>query len=117
MLIVGIIACGLVAFLLGHSGDKFEARWSKLKDGMTQKEVRRTLGNPTWVGTTGCIGAGNRKVMGWEYERRSLWSATWDGIDFDYIGPGGAPVVYRRVHHSYQWDWRSWIPGHAIARA
>lgn len=117
MLVGGIIVCGCLAFLLGHLWGGFDVRWSKLKDGMTQEEVRRALGNPTWVGTTGCIGAGGKNVTGWEYERRTLCSGTCYEVDFDYVGPGGAPVVYRRIRSSKSWNWRSLIPRHAIARA
>ena len=111
MLIAGIIVCGLFAFLLGRFGDRFNSRWSKLSDGMTQEEVRQALGSPTWIGNSGCTGAGDRMVTRWQYRRREVWRHVYYCVDFDYIGPGGAPVVFRTERFWETWEWPSWWPG------
>ena len=118
MLLAGIIVCGFLAFTLGHFGDRFHTRWSKLRDGMTQEEVKQVLGSPTWIGNTECIGAGGKKVTRWQYRRRGLGRDVNYCIDFDYIGPGGAAVVFRTERWWEEWLWPSWWPrSHAKARA
>ena len=47
---------------------------------MTEAEVRQVLGSPTSTGTS------------------------------EYIGAGGAPVVYRTEHFRGEWDWPLWWP-------
>jgi hypothetical protein len=110
------IGCGLLAVLLAVRGPGFESRWRALKDGMTQKEVTQALGSPTSTGRTGVIGAGDQPVTRWEYKRGG-WRYC---VDFDYIGPGGAPAVFRteRYYQGWEWDWPSWFPwARARARA
>ena len=100
-----VVVCGALAFLLGRFTG-FEPRWRGLSDGMTQPEVKQALGSPTRTGTTGTIGAGNRNVARWEYKRGRCTYC----VDFDYIGPGGVPVVFRTERFSEEWDWPSWWP-------
>ena len=107
-LFAGVIVCGFLAFLLGRlGGPDFSTRWRNLRDGMAQAEVRQALGSPTSAGTTWTIGAGNQNVTRWEYKRgRSTYC-----VDFDYIGPGGAPVVFRTERFCEEWrTWPSWWP-------
>ena len=115
-LFTGVIVCGFLTFLLGRlGGPDFNTRWRNLRDGMAQAEVRQALGSPTSAGTTWTIGAGNQNVTRWEYKRgRSTYC-----VDFDYIGPGGAPVVSRTERFYEEWrTWPSWWPWqHASARA
>src|SRR5690349_24141266 len=92
--VAGIIFCGVLAFCIGRFGG-FEPRWRGLKDGMTQSEVRQVLGPPSWIGTSGCIGAGNKMVIRWEYRRSEPGCDLHYYVDFDFIGIDGAPVVYR----------------------
>ncbi len=102
-----VVVCGLLAFVIGRAGGPdFRVRWRNLKDGMTEPEVKRLLGAPTHVGTTSFQGAGGKPVTRWEYEtgRASYY------VDFDYIGPGGAPVVYRTERSKGQWWWERWLP-------
>jgi hypothetical protein len=91
---VGAIACGVLALLIGPLA-AFEARWRGLKDGMTETQVRQALGPPSWVGTSGTIGAGNQKVIRWDYSRSFLGRPVHYCVDFDYVGVKGAPVVFR----------------------
>src|SRR5690349_2930203 len=85
-----VIVCCALAFSLGRFTG-FEPRWRSLRDGMTQAEVRQAIGSPTRTGTSGTLGAGNLNVTRWEYKRgRSTYC-----VDFDYIGSGGVPVVFR----------------------
>jgi len=80
--IAGIIGCWCFAIWLALlSVPVLSTRCSKLKDGMNQNEVRQALGNPTWVGTSGCIGAGSQPVTRWEYKG---WHSSYY-VDFDYI--------------------------------
>src|SRR5262245_48141566 len=69
--IAGVILCVVLAFLIGRI-TSFEPLWRGLKDGMTESEVKRALGPPTWIGTSGCIGAGGKDVIRWDYERSEL---------------------------------------------
>ena len=113
--IAGFIVCAFLAFWLGSSGEfGFNPRWRKLRDGMTQQEVREALGPPTFTGQGDAIGAGNQPLTRWDYKRgRSVYR-----IDFDYIGPGGAPVVYRTEHFREERSWPWWWPWRpALARA
>jgi hypothetical protein len=110
---MAVVIFVLLAFLLGRFGaPDFASRWPNVKDGMTQAEVKKVLGTPTSIGISGTIGAGNRPVTRWEYKRgRRVYL-----VDFDYIGPGGTPLVFRTERYQQEWDWRWWL-GHASARA
>ena len=77
---------------------------------MTQSEVRQALGPPSWIGTYGCIGAGDKEVIRWEYRRSDLGRLVYYRVDFDYIGIGGTPVVYRTEQFRQNWDWPSLLP-------
>ena len=106
-LIAGVIGCGLLAVLLCLlRAPDFNTRWRNVKDGMTQKEVSQVLGSPTSAGKKGAIGAGNQVVTRWEY-KRGRWTYC---VDFDYIGPGGTPVVFRTECFFEEWHWPSWWP-------
>lgn len=105
--IVGIIVFGLFVILLFLiHGPDFNTRWHNLKPGMTQTEVRQALGEPSWTGKTEVIGAGGEKVTSWQY-KRGRWTYC---VDFDYIGPAGAPLVYRITSSRQEWRWPSWWP-------
>lgn len=104
-LITAVVLCA-IAFLLGRFSNRFEGRWRDLKNGMTQAEVMQALGSPTSTGRTPTIGAGNQPVTRWEY-RRGLRTYC---VDFDYIGPGGAPLVFRTEIDKEEWDWTIWFP-------
>ncbi len=105
--IFGVIVCGALAFLLGRFGmTGLERQWRNLRDGMTQAEVKQVLGLPSSTGKTSTIGAGGQLLTRWEYKRgRQMYC-----VDFDYIGPGGAPVVYRTERYSEEWNWPPWWP-------
>jgi hypothetical protein len=77
---------------------------------MTEAQVRQTLGTPTWVGGSGCIGVGGKEVIRWDYRRSFLGHCVHHYVDFDYIGAGGAPVVYRLERFSEEWRWPAWFP-------
>ena len=62
---------------------------------MTESEVGQALGQPTWIGTTGCIGAGGKDVIRWVYRQSERGRCVYYCVDFDYIGVGGDPVVYQ----------------------
>jgi hypothetical protein len=108
-LIAFVILGGLLAFLLGLYGPRgFTARWRDLKPGMTQAEVRQAVGAPTWSGKTDVIGVGDQPVTSWHYKRgRWIYCA-----DFDYAGPGGAPLLYRTTRFKQEWELQlpSWWP-------
>ena len=107
LFVAGVIGCWLLAIcLVLFNGPVLSARCSKIKDGMSQNEVRQALGNPTSVGTSSCIGAGNQLVTRWVYEG---WFTSYL-VDFDYIGPGGLPVVFRTERHTEEWQPPSWWP-------
>ena len=115
VLIVGTVVMGSLAFFLGHPGPtRFNVRWSNVRDGMSQREVQNMLGTPTWTGNTGTIGSGGREVIEWQY-KTGLFTYS---VDFDYIGPGGAPLVFRteRVKKDWDWEWL-WPLQRAKARA
>jgi hypothetical protein len=76
---------------------------------MTQAEVRRLLGTPTWTGK-GYGRKGWSAVPSWEYRINLPWAAVCYRVDFDYIGPGGSLVVLRTERFSPGWDWPSWCP-------
>jgi len=104
-LIVGVLCCGLLAiFVCLLARFDFHTRWRNLRDGMTQQEVKQALGSPTWTGTTMVIGVGNQPITRWQYERGLSTYL----VDFDYIGPVGAPVVYRTERLRQEWSWRLW---------
>src|SRR5262249_13080997 len=94
--LVGVIGCGFMVVLLHHFlRPEFTSRWRNLKDGMTQEEVRQALGSPDWTGAGYCIGAGGKPVTRWEYRSNQLVRFVDYYVDFDYIGPAGAPAVFR----------------------
>lgn len=112
--VAGLILCGVLAYLVGRFGEiGFNARWRHLRDGMTQYEVRQALGVPTLIGKTWIIGAGNQPVTRWEYKRGRCSYY----VDFDYIGPGGTPVIYRTERIWKKWNWPPWWPWRPLARA
>src|SRR5215211_7514365 len=79
------IACSILAGMIClYVRLDFHARWRNLKDGMSQAEVRQTLGNPSSIGKSGTIGAGNQLVIRWDYKRGRHHYC----VDFDYISPG-----------------------------
>jgi hypothetical protein len=106
-LITGGVILVLLAFLVGRFGSlSFYTRWRGIKDGMTQQEVRKALGSPTLATQTSTIGAGDQRVTEWQYKRgRSVYC-----VDFDYIGPQGAPLVFRTESYKVDWQWPSWWP-------
>jgi hypothetical protein len=107
---VAAVVCALLAVLLGRRDPFSPTRWRNLKDGTSQEEVRKLLGEPTWTGKIDIIGAGNQRVTQWRYKRGQVVCC----VDFDYIGPGGAPVVYATTGYTNKWEWPSWWP---LARA
>ena len=114
-LIIALVVCAVLALMFGRR-DPFYTRWRNLKDGTSQDGVRRVLGEPSWTGKIGTIGAGDQQVTQWQYKRGRVIYC----VDFDYIGPGGAPVVYAtdRYREEWEWSWPSWWPwGRARARA
>ncbi len=72
---------------------------------MSQAQVTEFLGKPTWTGSSGAKGAGDKDVIRWEY-KRGRWTYC---VDFDYIGPAGSPVVFRTKNYYDEWRWRSWL--------
>src|SRR5262249_49499100 len=107
--IAGALLFGVVAFSMGWFTG-FGARWRGVRDGMTQSEVRQALGTPTWIGSSGCVGAGGKDVIRWEYRRPELGRWVHYYVDFDYIGNGGAPVVFRTERFREDWGQPSWWP-------
>ncbi len=111
ILILGILGFGLFAFLLGRlAWPDFGTRWRSLRDGMNQAEVREALGPPNWIGNTECEGAGGKMVTRWRYGCRHLGRQVYYCVDFDYIGAGGAPAVFRTERFWREWEWPSWWP-------
>jgi hypothetical protein len=116
-LLASIILCAIVAFLLCRLSG-LENRWRNVKDGMSQAEVAHSLGAPSSTNNTQTIGAGGRLVTRWVYKegRRNYC------VDFDYVGPGGAPVVYRTERYIDEWrppswwPWVHWWPWHAATK-
>ncbi len=111
------IGCTLLVFAITRfSAPGFYSRWSSLKDGMTEAEVRQVLGTPTQILTGPCIGAGGKPVTRWEYHRAVVGRFVDYYVDYDYIGPGGAPAVFRTERCCQDWDCPSWGPGRAKCR-
>lgn len=104
-LIASAILCVVLAFWIGRL-TSFEPRWRGVKDGMTEAQVRQALGVPSWVGTSQCIGSGGKEVIRWDYRRSVLGGSVHYFVDFDYIGAGGAPVVFRTER--FREEWRPW---------
>ena len=77
---------------------------------MTQAEVMHVLGTPTRTGNGECIGAYGNQVTRWEYRRYRAGRFAPYYVDFDYIGLGGTPVVFRTERSWEEWDWPSWWP-------
>ena len=115
--VAAVVGCGLFAFLALLSGPGFYSRWHSLKDGMTQAEVRQLLGTPTWTGNGQCIGAGGRPVTRWEYRINVPGRVVHYCVDFDYIGPSGAPAVFRTERFFTEGNWPWWCPWAAKSRA
>jgi hypothetical protein len=84
---------------------------------MTQAEVRQLLGTRTWTGNGQCMGAGGRPVTRWEYRIDVSGRAVHYCVDFDYIGPSGAPAVFRTERFLTEWNWPWWCPWAAKSRA
>ncbi len=78
--IIGFLLCVSAVYLIGRFTD-FYPRWRKLRDGMSQAQVTEFLGKPTWTGSSGAKGAGDKDVIRWEY-KRGRWTYC---VDFDYI--------------------------------
>src|SRR5262249_10850274 len=112
---VGAIFCVALAFLIGRF-TSFEPRWRGLRDGMTRSEVAQALGRPSWIGTSGYIGAGGKQVIRWDYRRSYPGRCIHYYVDFDYIGIAGTAVVYRTERYAEDWD-PFWLPWRAKARA
>src|SRR2546425_92936 len=94
---------------MGSWARQASALGSNIKDGMTQAEVRNALGTPTWTGTSGTIGAGDKAVTRWEYKHGLATYSYY--VDFDYIGPNGAPLVFRTERNQKDWErlwWHLW---------
>lgn len=90
--VAAVIVCGLLVVLFRPLGpQRFDVRWRRVHVGMTEEEVRQSLGTPAEIGTSGCQGVGGRPVIRWEYKG---WIYT-HYVDFDYTGPGGAPAAFR----------------------
>jgi len=106
LLMIGA-ACGLFTILfVVLCGPSLERQWRNLKDGMTQQEVSRALGTPSWTGPGSAIGAGNKVVTRWGY-RQGRYRYF---VDFDYTGPNGTPTVYRTERVVEGWDMPAWWP-------
>ncbi len=103
--IAGVVACLVLSFLIGRLGPALSTRWHNLNDGMTPVEVRQALGVPAWTGNSECIGAGGKNVTRWQYRQWQLGRSVYYCVDFDYIGPGGSPVVFRTEHFEERWIW------------
>jgi len=104
-LMIGTIIMGLFAFFVGccFRPAGFSSRWNNVRDGMTQDQVKELLGTPTLTQKAATIGAGNQPVTEWQYQRGD-WTYC---VDFDYIGAGGAPLVFRTERYRPEFDWPS----------
>jgi len=118
-LIVVLLVCGLLVLVfVCPSGPRFSSRWHRLRDGMTEAEVRNLLGSPTQIGKSGCIGAGGKAVIRWDYWRSVPGRSVHYYVDFDYTGPRGAPEVFRTECRREKWmrpEWWPWQPVKARA--
>ena len=74
---------------------------------MTQEEVLRVLGNPSRT-ATGATGAGDKPCPRWIYRRWYVARFTDYLVDFDFIGPGGTPVVFRTERDDGEPFFDSW---------
>ena len=102
-LLIGFTLLAFSAILL--SGPGFCSRWSEVRDGMTQAEVRQLLGTPSWIGNGYCQGVGGKPVTRWEYKINLPGRCVCYYVDFDYIGPGGSPAVFRTERFCREWLW------------
>src|SRR5258708_2435660 len=93
-LVAGLVICGLLLLSVCWF-TALGPRWRVVRNGMTEPEVRQALGQPTWVRMTGEIGAGGKDVVRWVYRESQHGRCVYYCVDFDYIGAGGSPVVYR----------------------
>ena len=108
-LLAGIVLCGVFAFTMGYFTG-FEPAWRTIRDGMTQSQVTQALGPPTTVGTSGCLGAGSKEVVRWDYRRSFFGGSMHHYVDFDFIGANGAPAVFRTERSREAWTWPFWSP-------
>jgi len=107
---IGLVVFTLLFHLIQRS--HFDARWRALKPGMTERDIRKALGEPSWKGKTEAIGAGGENVTSWWYER-GRWTYS---VKFDYTGPSRSLIVFRT--DSWQrWRWPSWWPWRSRAIA
>jgi hypothetical protein len=106
--ILGLLGSGVVVFavITLTRTTQFPAHWRGVKPGLTEAEVTRVLGAPTLTEATSITGVGGRPVTRWNYKRgRSEYY-----VDFDYTGPGGAPLVFRTGCSRPSWHWPRWWP-------
>lgn len=110
--VAGILALGILAILLWLSRHPdIDTQWRDLRPGMTQADVRRIMGAPIWAGKSEVIGKGGENVLTWRYVRGRSISGWWTySVDFDYVGPGGAPAVFRTTRSWQERSWPSWWP-------
>lgn len=109
LITVAVIGCGLFVFCAAMlSGPGFYSQWQSVKDGMTQTKVSQLLGTPTRTGNGDCTGAGGRPVTRWEYQLNFIGQTVFYRVDFDYIGPGGAPAVFRTERVREVWAGPPW---------
>lgn len=119
-LTVGVISFGILGTLIWMGRlPNFEARLREVIPGMTETDVRKALGSPTWTEKTEIIGAGGERVISWRYVRGHRIPGHWIyAVDFDYVGPGGTPAVFRTTRSWQERRWPSWWPpARAKARA
>ena len=101
---VAVIGCTLLAFCsILLTGPGLCSRWNKVRDGMTQAEVRQLLGTPTCIGNGDCQGLGGKVVIRWQYEIILPGRCVYYYVDFDYIGPDGSPAVFRTERFCQEW--------------
>jgi hypothetical protein len=100
--IAGFAVCGVLAFLLGQFTG-VEPGWHSVRDGMTEAQVLHLLGTPSGTGNGSCIGAGGKPITRWEYRSYLLGRSIDYYVDFDYVGPGGIPLVFRTEHVKKKW--------------
>jgi hypothetical protein len=110
LLFIATVCIAAPLLLVSLNISSFDSRWRSLNDGMTESQVRQVLGNPNLVGTSGCMVAGGREAIRWEYKRTLAAHVDYYYVDFDYLGAGGAPVVFRTEREQMEWSWGSLLP-------